>query len=50
MIGVARKLEERGIDLPGANLLIAGDVPLGAGLSSSASLEVAACDAFLAHK
>jgi galactokinase len=50
VIGVARKLEERGIDLPGANLLIAGDVPLGAGLSSSASLEVAACDAFLAHK
>ena len=48
VIGVARKLEERGIDLPGANLLIAGDVPLGAGLSSSASLEVAACDAFLA--
>ena len=48
VIGVARKLEERGIDLPGASLLIAGDVPLGAGLSSSASLEVAACDAFLA--
>ena len=48
VIDVARKLEERGIDLPGANLLIAGDVPLGAGLSSSASLEVAACDAFLA--
>ena len=42
------KLEEPGIDLPGANLLIAGDMPLGAGLSSSASLEVAACDAFLA--
>ena len=47
-IGVARKLEERGIDLPGANLLIAVDVPMGAGLSSSTSLEVAAYDAFLA--
>jgi len=47
-VGVARKLKEHGIALPGANLLIYGDVPLGAGLSSSASLEVAVCGAFLA--
>jgi len=47
VIGVARKLTEQGIRLPGANLLVYGDVPQGAGLSSSASLEVAACRAFL---
>jgi galactokinase len=47
VIGVARKLEEQGTRLPGANLLIYGDVPQGAGLSSSASLEVAVCRAFL---
>src|SRR5258708_3680551 len=33
--------------LPGANLYIHGNVPLGAGLSSSASLEVAVCKALL---
>src|SRR5271169_3161348 len=47
VVGVGRKLEERGIRLNGANLLLSGDVPQGAGLSSSASLEVAACMAFL---
>lgn len=47
VVGVARKLGEQGIRLPGANLLIGGDVPQGAGLSSSASLEVAVCKAFL---
>ena len=47
VVGVVRKLRERGIRLPGANLLICGDVPQGAGLSSSASLEVAVCKAFL---
>jgi galactokinase len=46
-IGVAGKLAEQGIRLPGANLLIHGDVPQGAGLSSSASFEVALCTAFL---
>jgi galactokinase len=40
--GVAWALLERGYNLRGANLVIAGDVPQGAGLSSSASLEVAA--------
>jgi galactokinase len=39
--GVAWALHERGYHLGGANLVIAGDVPKGAGLSSSASLEVA---------
>jgi galactokinase len=39
--GVFEVLRERGLPLQGANLAIAGDVPSGAGLSSSASLEVA---------
>jgi len=47
VIGVAQKLRERGIALEGASLLIDGDVPQGAGLSSSASLEVATCRALL---
>ncbi|MCI0433757.1 MAG: galactokinase [Gemmatimonadetes bacterium] len=46
--GVATMLENAGIDLPGADVAIAGDVPLGAGLSSSAALEVAIARAFLA--
>ena len=41
MHGVATMLEERGARLRGADLIIEGDVPMGAGLSSSASLEVA---------
>ena len=39
--GVAAVLQEAGYELSGANLVIHGEVPLGAGLSSSASLEVA---------
>ena len=39
--GVARELEKRGaLSLRGADLMISSDVPLGAGLSSSAALEV----------
>jgi galactokinase len=38
--GVARALESRGVRLSGAYLLIASDVPAGAGLSSSAALEI----------
>lgn len=38
--GVARILERRGAKLRGADLLIASDVPAGAGLSSSAALEI----------
>lgn len=38
--GTARVLEEEAGPLPGADLWIDGDLPVGAGLSSSASLEV----------
>jgi galactokinase len=38
--GVALLLERRGYRLQGVDVLIASDVPLGAGLSSSAALEV----------
>jgi galactokinase len=38
--GVARLLERRNIELKGADLLIWSDVPGGAGLSSSAALEI----------
>jgi galactokinase len=41
VIGVAKTLAESGNRLLGANLLVDGDVPQGAGLSSSASIEVA---------
>jgi galactokinase len=47
VVGVAQKLVEQGIHLQGASFLLDGDVPQGAGLSSSASLEVAVCQAFL---
>jgi galactokinase len=46
--GVAWGLIQRGYTLRGANLVISGNVPLGAGLSSSASLEVVVGTA-LAH-
>ena len=39
--GVAFAFGERGIALPGLDLAIASDVPLAAGLSSSAALQVA---------
>lgn len=38
--GVAQALLAQGIPVPGADLLLESDVPLGAGLSSSASLEI----------
>lgn len=44
--GVVVQLCRAGIALSGANLAIAGNVPLGAGLSSSAALEVAVIQAF----
>lgn len=37
--GVAFVLQDEGFDLCGADILIAGEIPLGGGLSSSASLE-----------
>lgn len=45
--GVARVLQEQGVTVPGADLAICSDVPMGAGLSSSAALEVATGLAFL---
>jgi galactokinase len=44
-VGVAAKLAEAGYRPWGLNLLTAGDVPLGAGLSSSAALELAVAGA-----
>jgi len=45
--GVAVILERAGLRLSGANLLIRGEVPIGAGLSSSAAIEVATAAALL---
>ena len=41
LCGVIQELQKRGYRLKGGNLLVTGNVPAGAGLSSSASLEVA---------
>ncbi|HEY0100333.1 MAG TPA: galactokinase [Pyrinomonadaceae bacterium] len=38
--GIAQALERRGVRLRGADLALSSDVPVGAGLSSSAALEV----------
>ena len=45
--GVAALLLKEGLTLKGANLYIAGDVPVGAGLSSSAALEVSLAGAMI---
>jgi galactokinase len=45
--GVLSVLREEGISVPGFHLTLDGDVPLGAGLSSSASIEVASMLAML---
>ena len=47
--GVALTLEQAGYRLKGAQLQIRGEVPIGAGLSSSASIEVATGYALLQH-
>ena len=44
--GMARSLESRGMKIPGADLLVESDVPIGAGLSSSAALEMSVGLAF----
>lgn len=46
-MGVAWSLAEEGIKLPGFELELSGDVPLGAGLSSSASVTVSTALAML---
>lgn len=46
--GVAWALQEDGHQLRGFNAVIAGDVPIGAGLSSSAAIELAAARTFCA--
>jgi galactokinase len=48
VLGVALIVEQSGYRLRGSNLLVQGEVPIGSGLSSSASLEVAAGLALLA--
>jgi len=47
VVGVAVMLQQEGIRFAGSNLLIHGDVPVGAGLSSSAAIEVASALALL---
>jgi galactokinase len=47
VIGVALMLERSGRNLSGADLIVWTDVPLGAGLSSSAALEVSVAHALL---
>src|SRR5262245_48424376 len=39
--GVLEQLRKRGVNFNGLNAAIAGDIPMGAGMSSSAALEVA---------
>jgi len=48
VVGTAWALGGAGVDAPGADLLVDGDLPRGAGLSSSASLECATAGALLA--
>ncbi len=48
-VGVLQQLQMRGVKLPPFELTLSGDVPLGAGLSSSASVEVVTAIALLAH-
>jgi galactokinase len=49
VFGVALVLQQAGHALKGANVLIRGEVPIGAGVSSSAALEAAAGFALLAN-
>ncbi|MFT4024520.1 MAG: galactokinase, partial [Flavihumibacter sp.] len=41
ILGVVQQLQRRGLNLQGFNMVFGGDVPMGAGMSSSAALECA---------
>jgi len=45
-LGIAKILQEKGIELPGLDAVFHGTVPTGGGLSSSAALTVAFCMAY----
>lgn len=47
VLGIAVALQQAGHRLKGANILFASDIPIGAGLSSSAAIEVASALALL---
>jgi galactokinase len=46
-LGVIAELAQMGVTLPGLDLVVHGEVPVGGNLSSSAALEAATCEAVL---